>query len=144
MTNQKVLSVVIVWKFFSKNADFIRHYRIHTDKKPFACQTCNKIFAQKSNLVRHKATHSDEKPFACQICDRKFAHKSTLVQHRSTHSDVRNFKWSVCPDGRSFKTKSQLSHHMVYHYEPKYSCSQCDHKVIESMKKLMKKINYLQ
>ena len=51
-----------------------------------------------------------------------------LVDHQATHSEVRSCKCSICPEGRYFKTKSQLSNHMVYHYEPKYSCSQCDHK----------------
>ena len=58
----------------------------------------------------------------------KFADKSTLVDHQATHSDVRNYKCSICPDGRYFKTKFQLSHHVIFHYEPKYSCSHCDHK----------------
>ena len=72
--------------------------------------------------------HTGEKLFNCKICDKKFANKFTLVRHQATHSDVRNFKCSICPDGRFFKTKSQLSHHMVYHYEPKFACYHCDYK----------------
>ena len=57
-----------------------------------------------------------------------FAQKSNLVRHLATHSNVRNFKCSICPEGRSFKTKKHLNQHMVFHYEPKFSCGHCDYK----------------
>ena len=55
-------------------------------------------------------------------------YNENLVDHQATHSEVRSYKCSVCPDGRFFKTKSQLSKHMVFHYEPKFTCRKCDHK----------------
>ena len=127
---------------------------IHDESKSFRCDVCLKVFSCKSWLTRHYRTHTGEKPFACQICDSKFAQKINLVQHQATHSDVRNFKCSVCPvgrfkknikflklyncrnfkcsicpEGRYFKTKVHLSKHMRFHYEPKFSCSQCHYKV---------------
>ena len=105
-----------------------RHMRIHDDSKSITCDVCLKNFPFKSELDNHYRTHTGEKHFACHICDRKFAQKSHLVQHQAIHSDVRNFKCSICPVGRFFKTKDDLNHHMVYHYEPKFSCTFCDHK----------------
>ena len=96
--------------------------------KGLKCNVCSKLFQSKSKLVEHYRKHTGEKPFACQICDKKFAHKCALVDHQTFHSDVRNFKCSICPESRSFKTKDQLSHHMVFHYEPKFVCSHCDYK----------------
>ena len=97
-------------------------------EKSFKCDVCLKVFPRKFILKRHYRTHTGEKPFACQVCDKKFSRKFTLAQHQATHSDVRNFKCSNCPEGRFFKTKNQLSNHMVYHYEPRFSCSHCGYK----------------
>ena len=102
--------------------------KIHDDSKSFKCDVCLKVFQSKSKLTKHYRTHTGEKPFACQICDKKFSVKSNFVRHQATHSEVRNFKCSICPEGRFFKTKNYLNQHMVYHYEPKFSCSQCYHK----------------
>ena len=86
------------------------------------------MFARNSILIRHYRTHTEEKHFACQVCDKKFAKKTNLVQHQATHSKVKSFKCSICPEQRFFKTKSRLCHHMVLHYEPKFSCNHCDYK----------------
>ena len=102
--------------------------KIHDKLKAFNCDVCLKLFSNQKDFNRHYRIHTGEKPFSCQVCDRKFARKSALVQHQATHSDVRSFKCSICPDGRCFKTKSQLINHMVYHYEPKFACSHCDYK----------------
>ena len=102
--------------------------KVHDDSKAFKCDVCLKKFDQKFHLINHYRTHTGEKPFACQICDKKFAKKGSLVRHQATHSDVKNFKCSICLEGRFFKTKNSLSNHMVYHFEPKFSCSFCDHK----------------
>ena len=102
--------------------------KIHDNLKAHQCDVCLKALYHKSSLTKHYRIHTGEKPFACQICDRKFSVKCALVKHQTTHSEIRLFKCSICPDGRFFKTKDGLSHHMVFHCEPKFSCSICDHK----------------
>ena len=100
----------------------------HDDSKELKCNICSKVFSSKFNLRRHIRTHTGEKPFACKVCDKKFALKCYLTLHEAIHSEVKPFKCTICPDPRFFKTKSGLNHHMVYHYEPKYSCRFCSHK----------------
>ena len=102
--------------------------KLHDESKAFKCDICLKVFDKKSNLIQHYRTHTGEKPFTCQICDKKFARKETLTRHQATHRDDRPLKCSICPEGRYFKTKDCLKRHMVYHYEPKFFCSFCDHK----------------
>ena len=51
-----------------------------------------------------------------------------LTKHQAIHRDDRPIKCSICPEGRYFKTIDCLKKHMVYHYEPKFSCNYCDHK----------------
>ena len=96
--------------------------------KVLKCDVCLKKFSFKSGLNIHYRTHTGEKPFACETCDKKIAKKSNLIVHQATHSEVKSFKCSICPEERFFKTKDGLNHHMVYHYEPKFSCSQCEYK----------------
>ena len=113
--------------YLSKKA-LNQHMKVHDDSKASKCDVCLKNFPNKSELKMHYRTHTGEKPFACQICDRNFANKSHLVQHQATHNDVRNFKCTICPEGRFFKTKNCLKHHMIYHFEQKFPCSYCDYK----------------
>ena len=115
-------------KKYSNIKSFNQHIKIHNVSKSFKCDVCLKIFLSKAHLKIHHRTHTGEKPFECEVCKRKFAEKSNLVRHQATHSDVRNFKCSICPEGRFFKTKDGLNHHMVYHYEPKLACSHCEYK----------------
>ena len=86
------------------------------------------MFSNENDLKRHYRTHTGEKHFVCQNCNRKFAVKSALVRHQATHSGVRSFKCFICPESRYFKTKRDLNQHMVFHYEPKFACSNCDYK----------------
>ena len=73
-------------------------------------------------------THTGEMPYMCSICDKRFSTKHNLNEHQETHSDVRKFKCNICPDDRYFRTAHALSHHLLFHNEPKVCCPKCGRK----------------
>ena len=111
---------------FSGNLN--QHIKIHDKSKRNKCDVCSKSFHKKLNSTYHYLSHTGEKPFSSQICDKQYSQKDNLVRHQATHIDVKSFKCAICLESRSYKTKNQLTNHMVYHYEPKFACSQCDYK----------------
>lgn len=50
-----------------------RHLNIHSVRKPFKCDVCNKAFSLKVNLKLHWKVHLGEKPFICDQCDKNFS-----------------------------------------------------------------------
>jgi len=98
--------------------------RIHTNVRPYHCETCDKAFKTKATLAIHRTVHSSEKPFVCSTCGKRFRVDTLLKRHIMIHSGEQPYECSVCR--MRFNQSNSMQRHMLTHTgEQPYSCSDC-------------------
>ena len=67
------------------------------------------FICQASHAKRHMAIHMERRPYACDICDRGFAYPSELKAHKEKHNKAKDSTCEVCGEG--FETPKKLQQH---------------------------------
>lgn len=95
------------------------------------CHYCPKLFSNRSGRLYHQEqTHFKRRRFQCDMCESNFGLKQTLMNHiRNKHSNnERNFQCDFPGCDKTYKTKSALHNHRIYHNDEKWHCNYCSKK----------------
>ena len=98
---------------------------IHTDERPFPCETCGFAFRRKSDLNRHQLL-SCKKNWKCLICGEEFRNKHGLQFHIQTCGNDDENK----PE-KQIKREKKLPEDQEFSYDDdgKAICSICEEKI---------------
>lgn len=55
--------------------------KMPTGEKSFMCATCGRGFIRQADLVKHSRVHSGERPYECPKCGKRFSQNSNMRKH---------------------------------------------------------------
>uniref|UniRef100_A0A182W1M0 Protein krueppel n=1 Tax=Anopheles minimus TaxID=112268 RepID=A0A182W1M0_9DIPT len=101
-----------------------KHVLMHSGRKNFSCDQCQKRFVHRSSLQRHLNIHRNIRNYQCEYCEQSFCDRSSLRYHLAKHRDIRRFQCEYCD--RQFYTSTQWKQHQhLSHRERSFRCELC-------------------
>ncbi|CAG9559087.1 unnamed protein product [Danaus chrysippus] len=102
-------------KTFHTSSGLRQHLVSHIDINQFKCGFCNKTYKSRQSLKEHfRVAHSsNRKLFACVTCDKRFTAKSTLMMHIKIHEGLKEFACPDCP--KTYTRATYLRAHRLTH-----------------------------
>ena len=78
----------IILRNFKQALNTLRpKYFNNAEKKPYACDKCEKRYVYACSLKVHKMQiHTGEKPLKCNECGKRFTYFGSLALHKLMHS----------------------------------------------------------
>lgn len=112
-------------KTFVRKSNLIDHLRLHANVRLYKCEYCEKSFVQPGNYRSHLRIHTKERPFKCSMCDKTYNQSNALKVHIRSHTNERNYVCEEC--GKAFTNSSDLGkHRRVHDPSKKMKCDHCD------------------
>ena len=119
---------------FTKLMSLKKHGSIHTGRKDFKCDLCNKAFRENIGLSTHKKYYCKDsvKSLSCEHCPKTFSFHGDLNRHYITHSGVKAFQCDICD--QTFSRAGNLRSHInsTHFFEKPFECDICDTKFTRS------------
>ncbi|XP_054831471.1 zinc finger protein 331-like [Eublepharis macularius] len=124
--DQGMITCPVCGKTFIYQSVFDRHWKIHTEEKPYECFKYGNgnAFIQKEHLLESRNIHTEGKAHKCLECGMSFVWSRQLTVHQRIHRGERPYKCLEC--GKNFAQKKRLTVHQRIHTEEKpYKCLEC-------------------
>ncbi|CAG4936357.1 unnamed protein product [Parnassius apollo] len=84
----------------------------------FKCHFCLIKVDDAESLKEHEATHEGPKPYLCTLCGKTYKKRETMMYHRKHHIPEREYVCDMCP--KSFTSPCKLQKHIAAHKTDKY------------------------
>ena len=103
------------WKRFL----IVHENTVHSDERPYPCNTCEKSMKTSADLKKHKITHNQSLR-ACPMCSRKV---KSISKHIKYKHEGRAYPCNICK--AKLTSNGNLRSHMTKHQNVEHVCEIC-------------------